>query len=132
MARLFSLLIAALMLAVACATSQAEEFDPLLPDSPANFEQNAPAQANEAIDIDGEFAPPPKYTPTEADRLRQEREALQKKNEEMIRAKIEDIRLQNEIEIGKKMDRLLDQTLPPEGPAPANGPADVPPPPPAK
>ena len=123
MARLFSLLILALLLSVAVAATPAEELDPLLPDTPANFGPAAPDSPNEAIDIDGEFAPRPKYTPTEADRLRQEREALQKKNEEMIKAKIEDIRLQNEIEIGKKMDRMLDQSLPPAA-------QDAPPPPP--
>ena len=95
-----------------------EEFDPLLPDSPAHFERSAPAlhQTNDAIDIDGEFLPPPPPPKTEADKLRQEREALQKKNEEMLKARIEDMRLQNEIEIGKKMDRLLDQGLPPPPP----------------
>ncbi|MBP5296775.1 MAG: hypothetical protein J6Y94_05535 [Bacteriovoracaceae bacterium] len=113
MARLFSFVVLSLMTVVAFSAAHAEEFDPLLPDSPAQFdhvEKQDPA-ANKAINIDGEFAPRPT---TEADLIRQEREALQKKNEEMIRAKIEDIRLQNEIEIGKKMDRLLDQPLPPE------------------
>ena len=127
MARLFSLLLLALLVGVAFA-APAEEFDPLLPDSPAEFEQAAPHEANKAINIDGEV-PAPK---TEADRIREEREALQKKNEEMIKAKIEDIRLQNEIEIGKKMDRLLDQTLPPgENPPSAQPEKTLPPPPPA-
>ena len=119
MIRLLSLAIFAFNLITFPAAAQ-EEFDPLLPDSPAHFETKGPVlhQANDAIDIDGEFlAPPPAATPSEIDKLRLEREALEKQNEELLRAKIEDMRLQNEIEIGKKMDRLLDQKLPPPPPA---------------
>ena len=119
MIRLISLIFLAFNLITFPAAAQ-EEFDPLLPDSPAHFEHKATSvqQTNEVIDIDGEFLPPPPAPTTEADKIRLEREALQKKNEEMIRAKIEDIRLQNEIEIGKRMDQMLDQKLPPPPAAP--------------
>ena len=61
---------------------------------------------SEQIDVDGIYKEKPK--PTAADRIRNQRQALEKKNEELVRKKIEDARIKEEQRMTKRLSNLFE------------------------
>ena len=82
-----------LMLGVASNAAQAQ-VDPLLEDAQSVF-------ASEQIDINGSFQAPKQ--PTAADRIEKMRKQLEERNEQMVQKKIENIRMQEEQKLAKKL-----------------------------
>lgn len=61
------------------------------------------------IDIEGTYNPNSKVS--QADRLRDYRRKLEEQNEQMLKKKIETLRLQQEMELMKKVQNAFNQTM---------------------
>ena len=94
-------IVLSLSLAVLSTSAVAQE-DPLLgaTENVVNTEQ---------IDIDGLFAQ--KKKPSAADKVQQYRRALEQKHEQMMRKRVEDMRLEEEKKIARKLEKALSGQL---------------------
>jgi len=64
---------------------------------------------NDTLDISGEFSAPKKKT--QADRMRELRQQLEKQNEALVKKRIEQVRYLNEIEMNKKIQKAFEQAM---------------------
>ena len=62
---------------------------------------------SDQIDIDGQF----RSKQSDAQRLSKMRKKIEKKHERMIQKKIEDIRIQEELRLGQKLQQAFDGTV---------------------
>ncbi len=76
---------------------------------PVRAQESFDTIEGEELDIDGSFTKKPKRT--QADRLKDLRAKLEARNEMMVRKKIEDARMKNELALMRKLQKTFDESM---------------------